>query len=160
MPSGEPVKELILQNVEAAMKLIDGTSNYYTTVNPAYVERGEIGAVEIKTFPHVIITPGPTEYDTEPRQTRVLRKRTGEFLIYIRLMIETRTNVALTIQRFIRDANFALNIDCTRGGNAMDSWLMTDEPWYPSGADDPIGGADLVLKVWYRTDLNNPNSVG
>lgn len=158
-PTGEPLTELILQNIQGAFGAIQGGTDYYTTVPVANIKRAEVGEVEVTAFPAIVLVPGTIEYDTEPRETRVLRVITGKWSISVTLLLQTRTDAVLKVERFIRDVHKAWNVDRRRGNYAMDSRLRMSTPYYPSDPDDDVCGAYMEFEVWFRTGLDDLNSV-
>lgn len=165
-PSREPIQELILQNIEAALKLIQGGSDYYTTVPVENVVRTEYSGPHAMSFPRIEIATGPTEYDTDPRITRVLRQRNAYMTVEARIMLQDRSTSTLAIHRFIADCEKAFHIDRRRGqwtsgrDSAMDSWLARSDPFYPADPREPVCGADLTFVVWYRTELEDTTQTG
>ena len=84
---------------------------------------------------------------------------TGHYRVRATLLVRTRTNAALSIERFVRDVQKSILIDITRGGNAIDTYMTSDDVFYPTELDEPVAGADCVILVHYRTlrtDLNTP----
>lgn len=158
-PVGEPLTETILQDIQDAFELIQGGADYYTTVPVANIKRAEMGEVEVTAFPAIVYTPGMIEYDTEPRETRVLRVITGRWTLHATILLQTRTDAVLKVERFIRDVHKAWNVDRRRGGNALDSRLVRSTPYYPSDPDDDVCGAYLEFEVWFRTALDDLNTV-
>ena len=122
-------------------------------------EAGQIGEVEVVAFPAIVLVPGTIEYDTEPRETRVLRTITGRWTIHVTLLLQTRTDAVRKVERFIRDVHKAWNVDRRRGNYALDSKLRLSTPYYPSDPDDDVCGAYMEFEVWFRTALDDLNSV-
>ena len=158
-PTGEPLTEIILQDIQDAFEAIQGGDDYYTTVPVANIHRAEIGEVEVVAFPAIVLVPGTIEYDTEPRETRVLRTITGRWTIHVTLLLQTRTDAVRKVERFIRDVHKAWNVDRRRGNYALDSKLRLSTPYYPSDPDDDVCGAYMEFEVWFRSALDDLNSV-
>jgi hypothetical protein len=153
-PSGNPVKELILQNLETVLAAIAAGDDYYTTVRKVF--RLDVAPPEVNSFPAVAIVPQGTDYDN-PR-TRVTNANAGAFRVQLTLLLNTSSNVARTIERFIRDVHKALWVDYTRGGYAHYTRIVRDEIFYPVDESDPLCGADVFLEIDYRTSRSDLNT--
>lgn len=160
MPTGEPIAEMILQNIETVLKTLVAGTDYYTTVQPENVERVERNALEITSFPHILIWPGRTMYDADPLERRVNQVITTLMLVEISISMTTRATTAQRdLQRFVRDVHRALLLDHTRGGNAMDSRILQSEPFYTNDERGPLSWADLVFEIKYRTPRQDLNAL-
>jgi len=155
-PTGEPVKEDILANIEdVALPLLVTGADYYTTV--ATITRIDAGPMDVKDFPAVIIVPLGADYAREGSQGTLTLA--ASFRIQLSLFLRTRTDATLKIERFMRDVHKALLIDRTRAANAINTRVMSDEVFYPTEDDEPYVSANLTVEVDYRTvwdDLNTP----
>ena len=155
MPSGEPVKEDILQNLKTTIEGIAAGGDYYTDVREVSLLEAE--PTMVSQYPCAIISPLGTEYDHPG--TATMNTITGHYRVRATLLVRTRTNAALSIERFVRDVQKSILIDITRGGNAIDTYMTSDDVFYPTELDEPVAGADCVILVHYRTlrtDLNTP----
>lgn len=153
-PSGEPVKELILQNLETTLDAIAAGADYYTEVRSVDRARSLVQAVD--DTPAVLILPDGTTYDTEP--ARLVGVVSGTFRVGLLLVARDATTPQLTIERFIRDVHKALLVDITRGGNALNTRLVTDDVYIPVEETDPIVLGDLLVEIDYRTLRTNLNT--
>lgn len=153
-PSGEPVKEQLLANLETTLAAIVEGADYYTTVRK--VLRLDAAAPEINAFPAIVIVPIGTRYDNQ--RSQVVGAVAALYTVQLTLLVRTATDVATTIERFIRDVHKALFVDITRGGPAINTRVVSDEIFYPSDAREPIGGADLEVAIDFRTPRSNFNT--
>ena len=155
-PSGEPVKEDILANLEdTALPLIVAGADYYTTVET--ITRVDAGPMDVKSFPAIIIVPLNTDYDREGTQGTLTIA--AAYRIQLSLFLRTRTDSALKLERFIRDVHKAVLVDRTRNSNALNTRAVSDEVFYQTEDDEPYASANLTIEVDYRTlfdDLNTP----
>lgn len=164
MPTGSPVKEAILDDLQnTALPLIAaGVSAspvsgdaYYTAVEQ--ISRVEAGPMDLKMFPCIVIVPLSTDYDREgSRGTRTIA---ATYRVQLSLFIRTRTDAVSKIERFIRDVHKAVLIDRTRNDNALLTRVASDEVFYPTEDDEPYSTATVIIEVEYRTlfdDLNAP----
>jgi hypothetical protein len=155
-PSGSPVKEAILDNLQdTALPLLVAGSDYYTTVEK--IQRIDAGPMELKMFPAIVIVPLSTDYDREATQGTLTIA--AAYRIQLTLFLRTRTDAASKIERFIRDVHKAVLIDRYRNGNALNTRMVSDEVFYPTEDDEPYTTANVILEVDYRTvwnDLNSP----
>tara|TARA_R110000796_G_scaffold98924_3_gene206772 strand:+ start:216 stop:692 length:477 start_codon:yes stop_codon:yes gene_type:complete len=154
-PSGSPVKEAILDNLQnTALALLVAGSDYYTTVEK--VQRIDAGPMELKMFPAIVIVPLSTEYDREGTQGTLTIAAT--YRIQLTLFLRTRTDAASKIERMIRDVHKAVLIDRYRNANALNTRVVNDEVFYPTEDDEPYTTANVILEVDYRTAWNDLNS--
>lgn len=152
-PSGDPVKEAILQDVETTLAAIVAGADYYTDV--LLVTRIGTVPIELKEYPAIVITPLGTEYD-QPGAATTLAIH-GNYRLRLTLVVRTRTDAVQALENFIRDVHKALLVDITRGGRALNTRMMSDEVYYPTQIEEPVAIADCTVLVAYRTtrtDLN------
>jgi hypothetical protein len=152
-PSGTPVKEAVLQNLETALAAIAAGAAYYTTV--ARVQRINTVPIDLPEYPAIVLVPLGTDYDPPGAATTLAIA--GHYRVQATLIIRSRTDAVADLENFIRDVHKALLVDPTRGGLAIDTRLVSDSVYYPTDIEEPVALADLVIEVHYRTtrtDLN------
>lgn len=152
-PSGSPVKEQVLDNLQTTLAAIAAGDDYYNTV--ALVNRINTAPVEVAQYPAIIITPIGTDYD-QPGEATTLAIR-ANFRIQLTLILRTRDNPSEELENFIRDVHKALLVDITRGGLAINTRMISDEVYYPTQIEEPVAVADCGIVVDFRTlrtDLN------
>jgi len=154
MPIGEPIKEQILSDIEATIRSITGGADYYYTIEK--VLRLDTGALQLNSFPGVVIVPTNTGYDNS--RSTVVGVVAGSFEIILSCYLRTATNVAKSVERLIRDVHTALYVDITRGGLAINTRVLSDDIFYPDDAVEPVCGADIRIMVDYRARRTNLNS--
>ena len=109
-------------------------------------------------FPAIVLVPGTIEYDTEPRETRVLRTITGAGRSTSRCCFRReRTPCARSSGS---SATFlAWNVDRRRGNYALDSKLrLKARPTTRQTRRRRVRSLHGV-RVWFRTALDDLNSV-
>lgn len=153
-PSGTPVKEAILQDLETTLAAISAGADYYTSV--ATVTRVNTVAIDLPEFPAIVLTPLGTEYDP-PGQATTLAIA-GHYRIRATLVVRTRTDAVEDLENFIRDCHKAMLVDTTRGGLAIDTRLVSDEVYYPTDIEEPVALAELTIMVIYRTQRTDLNT--
>lgn len=153
-PSGTPVKEAILQNLETVLATISAGSDYYTNV--ATVTRINAVPIDLPEFPAIVLSPLGTEYDP-PGQATTLAIA-GHYRIRATLVVRTRSDAVAALENFIRDVHRCILLDTTRGGLAVDTRLLSDEVYYPTDIDEPVALAELVILVIYRTTRSELNT--
>lgn len=162
-PAVEPLQERILQTILTDLRKITGGSNYWHTVLSDAVARQEFSDVTIDTFPSIQVAAGLTEYDVEPRETRVLRVISAHMYVPVRALIEDRSTPTVSIHRLIRDVHKAIHTNRRRNDGttdlALDSWVYSSDPRYPAAPADPVCGADFVIFVNYRFSIDDPDTV-
>jgi hypothetical protein len=152
-PSGSPVKELILQDLETTFAAISAGAEYYTDV--AVVSRINTVPLEIRDYPAVVLVPIGTDYDQPGLATTLALA--GHYRVRATLVVRTRTDAALTLENFIRDIHKSLLVDITRGGLAIDTRMISDEVYYPTQIEEPVAIADCMIEIDYRTPRTNLN---
>ena len=152
-PSGTPVKEAILDNMQTTLGNISAGSAYYHSV--ASISRINTVPIEIRDYPAIVITPLGTEYDQGGDATTLALH--GDYRIRVTLVIRTRTDASQSLEEFIRDVHKALLVDITRGGLAINTRMLSDDVYYPTQIDEPVAVADCVVLVSYRTERTNLN---
>lgn len=152
-PSGSPVKEAILDNLQTTLAAITAGGDYYNTV--ALVSRINTVPIEVQDYPAVILTPLGTEYDQGGDATTLALH--ADYRIRLTLIIRTRDNASEALENFIRDVHRSILVDITRGDLAINTRMLSDEVYYPTQIEEPVAVADCVVLVSYRTlrtDLN------
>lgn len=152
-PSGLPVKEAILDDLQTALEAISGGGAYYTTV--ASVSRINTVPIELRDYPAIVITPLGTDYD-QPGEATTLAIYAG-FRVRLTLVVRTRDDASGTLENFIRDVHKSILVDISRGGRAINTRMVSDEVYYPTQIEEPVAIADCVVFISYRTlrtDLN------
>lgn len=153
-PSGSPVKEQILDNLQTTLASITAGSDYYNSV--ALVNRINTAPIEVAEYPAIIITPLGADYD-QPGVATTLAIRVN-YRIRLTLIIRTRDNPSEELENFIRDVHRSLLVDITRGGLAINTRMLSDDVYYPTQIEEPVAVADCTITVDFRTlrtDLNS-----
>jgi len=152
-PSGTPVKEAIVADLETTLAAVAAGSDYYNTIEK--VTRIDAGPMNIKMFPAVIIVPLSADYSREGDQGTLTIST--EYRVQLSLFMRTRTDAVTKIEKLIRDVHKAILVDRTRGGNALNTRALSDEVFYPTEDDEAYTSANLTIGVTFRTkndDLN------
>jgi hypothetical protein len=112
--TGTPIAELILQDVETTLAAITEGPDYFTTINR--VDRIDAGFPEVREPPQIFLGLGPQEMsDLGDDGTPHYLMR--HFLnLEVQFFLRAVDDVALKLQRAIRDVVHALKADETRGG--------------------------------------------
>lgn len=160
MPTGNPVAELILQNIELTFKSINGEPDYFTTVNPANVKRMDKNLIEVNSFPFIGFVASDTFYDRLPIEKRVSQRISTEMFVEVTIALQTRAATAQTdLENFIRDVHRAWMLDKGKrglhpiNGNelAFDSRLVEAHRYYTNTERGPLSWADMTFEVNYGT---------
>lgn len=152
-PSGSPVKEAILDDLQTTLEGISAGAEYYSDV--ALVTRVNTVPIELAEFPAIVITPLGTEYDQGGDATTLALH--ADFRVRLTLVVRTRDSASETLENLIRDVHKRILVDITRGGRAINTRMLTDEVYYPTQIEEPVAIADCTVLVSYRTlrtDLN------
>lgn len=152
-PSGTPVKEAVLANLETTLAGITAGSDYYTSV--ARVNRIDTVPIELTEYPAIILVPSGASYDPPGDATTLAIA--VHYRVEATLVIRARTDAVEKLENFIRDVHKALLVDITRGGLAIDTRLTEDRVYYPTDIEEPVAIAELSIEIHFRTrrtDLN------
>lgn len=154
MPVGEPVKEQILADIETTMALLVEGVDYYNTAEK--ILRLDTGALQVNSFPAIVIVPGRTTYDNS--RSTVVGVVAGSFNIVLSGFLKTATDVSKSVERLTRDVHKALFVDITRGGVAINTRVLSDDIFYPDDTTEPVCGVHIRIMVDYRALRTNLNT--
>lgn len=149
MATGTPIAELILQDVETTLAAITEGPDFFTTINR--VDRIDAGFPEVREPPQIFVGLGPTEMSDAGDNGAALGLMTHFLNLELQLFIRGIDDVALKLQRAIRDVVHALKADESRGGCALRTEIVRAEPVYPADIGDPIAMVVFDVRVFFRT---------
>jgi len=141
--SGDPVWELILQNIVTTLEAIAPPS-YQTTVR--VVDRFEDNPLEITRMPAVLVA----NTTMQPSWTRnFLTEYMME--VMLRFVLKRTDDAEQKLARFIADALVALNVDTHRGGYAVETETAGEiETFIFPGKQVEVCVADVPVTVEFR----------
>ena len=161
-PSGLPVKEDIIANLQTVLETIAAGSDYYTDVQR--VTRYVGGPMDMTEFPCIVMTPEGTEYG--PPATQGTLTSAASFRVNLGLYIRNRgassslgvdPDVPVELEKFIRDVRQAVIVDRTRGNKAINTFAVSDQVFAPTQDDDAYATANLIVEINYRTNWDDLN---
>ena len=158
-PSTEPITELILQDLEAAVASISQTHptvEYWTDI--AQVVRRDAGDPTINVYPTVIVTIDGNEV-SDDLDSGFNSLNTENLMVMLEVQMKSYVDVALLHQHVIRDVRTAIMQDPTRGGIAIHTFVESTKSWYPT-ATDPLTIVDINIRVAYRTHVGDLEMAG
>lgn len=150
-PTGTPVDELIVQDIVTTLEAIDAPT-YHNTV--LHVERYQaLNEQQVYEFPVVLLgVPVITWSDSiSPLLEGVLR-------MTLRAVVEDLETHQQSLAWIAADIRKALLADVTRSGNAVDTKVLSQEPFMVIDASGPVAAVDISIQVRFRHDYDDPNS--
>lgn len=153
-PSGEPVAETILQNIETVLAAIAEGSDYYTDV--ARVYRADKLTQAIHEKPAIVVAPGQSSLERPGEQVTGALAVTARYDLM--LVMDGGDEPVRDIQRFMRDVHKALLADRTRGSVAYNTRVTLMDPFMPEDTEPCLVLADMAVEVDYRTDEDDLNT--
>ena len=151
-PTTKPVPERILENLEATLIIPDGGASYYYDV--AMVLTPGTTEFQMPSVPGIAIFPeGATSDDTE-----LLFNQSYRWDITIVGILRQRTGTAPDdLIRFAHDIYNVLQIDPTRGGDAIDTKWRGFDLVPPTDDNDNEYWVQCRIQIIYRTDDGDMN---
>lgn len=159
-PTGTPVQERALQNLQTALEAIAGAPSFYTTLAPNGVHRNKGDNLldpSIKQYPTILIIEGEVSKDENsawPMVECVLP-------VVLRCGIARRDGVETELRKFAADVAQAVRANyrlADGGGDVALVAAVTGEQAYQSDGVSPIGAVDVVLSIRYRYLYDDPNT--
>ena len=84
-----------------------------------------------------------------------LQERTSQFDVEV--YVKGTANYDDTLDQICLEIEEALTSDVTRGGNAIDTRILSFESDFNGDGDQPIAVARLIVEVRYQVRENNPD---
>ena len=146
-------REKILDNIEERLKFIRQVDGYFNTVEAGNIQRVLGIPTNITEFPALFIIAGPE--DAEDTPTGYV---TSRFLVGISAWIKgTLETLPQAIENILSDIKKLMQVDTTRGGNAIDtSYTGVGQPTL-NEITAPVGFIDISFTVTYRTLREDPS---
>lgn len=149
-PTDDPIRKGVADNVKTALGLPLGIAPYRTDIR--LVEWLGPNVFAIPVYPCILIAPGTVTYTDE-----VYPLITGKLSFWLSCAIENaKVDEGLdAIYDLVEDVKLALDVDITRGGNAIDTHVRSDQPYIPE-VTTPLYGVDILVEVDYRHRRSDP----
>jgi len=150
-PTDAPVRKLILDDVVSTLEAVTAGGTYRSSIEKVRIIGRNV--LEQVDYPCVLIAP--------PAQTmsdRVHPLITAKLTIQCSGAVEDGDDDEAMAAAYdlIEDIKLALTSDITRGGYALDTHIISDEPYVPD-VSTPIFGIDFVVEVDYRHRYSDPS---
>lgn len=149
-PTGTPVEEAILDNIETTLAAI-ATPSYKTTVRR--VDRIKPLGYALQEFPSIII--GVPTVTWSPVVTSRIE---GELKVTVRGAVEDRETGFQTIHDLAADIRQALLTDTSRNTLACWTRIETQEPFLAVEEAGQVVFVDLAVRVLFRHLYDDPNT--
>lgn len=151
----DSIRELILQNLESAIKNVKTTNGYNNNIPDENVKRGKVVPVDIREG-----IPGVFIYvDDDPVVNRELgiNIKTHRELKVLLEVWQTSAEVDLPakINEIEAEVIKAVMVDRKRGGYAIDTALENSEAFYLEG-EKRVGGMIITVVISYYHKEANP----
>lgn len=149
-PSRTPVRQLVLEDIEAALQAI-APPDYASTMAPGQVRRYGATRTNVSDYPGCVVVP--LEETTDDSRTLL-----QEHLMVVALQFIVRSSTWKTaLLALLADARVALLADHTRGGNAAWTRIIAEEV-FDAEPSTPIATAQMIVHVLYRTRYDDPTT--
>jgi len=162
LPSTEPISELILQDVEAALRGIDSGRvgfTYWNIVQDKYVVRYNAGFPTLPGYPACAIAIAGISVDDDlDEDLHSLNTETASLLI--EGWINVISDVPKALQRFARDIRTALMEDPRRAGMAIHTEIQSVRFVHAESVTDPYSFVEVQVDVRYRTRVQDLETAG
>jgi len=149
-----PLRHLIKENAVAALKLITTANGYNYDISADQV------------IDHRPLFPNPPKYptifiwwETTVNSNQVLTSHSVKVgSLMVGLQAAYNDDPELGMDKLAADIEKAMMVDRYRGGYAIDTELVDDDPdWRPPG-QDPTGAVYMNFQITYRHKVGNPFS--
>ena len=146
----DSIREKIMANVETTLEGITTAAGYNSTIQRVY--RIRLAGLNIQEFPSIVVIPGREINAEEPvdRYTERL-----SFVLECWLKEASKDDIATQVNKLVADVQKALLVDYTRGGMAINTKLLGNEPFY-NDVNAPYGGVDIEIEIHYRHQYSDP----
>ncbi len=157
-PSGTPVQERALQNLQTALEGITGSPSYYTTLAPNGVHRNRgDNALELKQYPAILMLEGEVTKDENSAWPMV----ECVMPVVLRCALNMRDGVETELRKFAADVAQAVRSNyrlADGGGDVALVAAVTGEQAYQTDGVSPVGAVDVVLSIRFRYLYTDPNT--
>lgn len=155
---GDSIRELIFKNLKTTFQSIKGQPTYHNTVDDENVNiihgtRAQQGYNE----PYIYIYPNDEVFDPNKGEK-------GKFFKVLSVGIESwlrqDDDISLmnkTLNNWIADMEYALMVDASRGGYAIDTGIVSHTPFLES-VNSPKCGVITQIDIYYLQNNNDPTS--
>lgn len=150
-----PIRELIFQDLKVALQAISGGAEYNNTIPTGNVNiihgNKEEDAYE---EPYIYIYPNPETVSLDRGERGKWFKVLG-IGIEVWLRENEKANLGATINEMLYDVEKAVMVDPTRGGNAIETHLVSNTVFINDMAS-PLCGLIVEIEVYYQNDIFDP----
>lgn len=159
-PTGTPVAERALANLQTALETIQGSPDYYTTLAASNVirNRGDNVMQVLKVYPGILILEGEVVKDENSAWPMV----ECEMPVVLRCALNRRGDGTETdLRRFAADVAHCVRQNyrlADGGGDVALVAYVTGEQVYQSDEAIAVAAVDVVLRIRYRYLYDDPNT--
>jgi len=162
-PATEPVAELIIQNIEAALLTIspqNSTTDYWNKIRS--VHRHDVGYPTLSSYPSIVLMMGNKTISDE-LDAHEYSLNTEELNIRMDIWLEQTSDAALQMQRIERDVRTALMLDPRRTTSGTELAVHTHITGatynYAADLSQPNALVELDVTIKFRTRVDSLESV-
>lgn len=155
-PTGTPVSERVLVNLQTVLEGITGAPTYYTTVMGVHRNKGD-NPLSLSEHPAIMIIDGD-EVDDENSAWPMVE---CELPVNLRCSIRMRNGVETELQKFAADVSQAIRQNYRLpdvGGDVALVAYVTGKQVMQSDTVSPIGVVDVAVRIRYRYLHDDPNT--
>ncbi len=157
-PTGTPVAERVLVNLQAVLQAIAGAPSYKTTVvsNGVFRNAGD-NPLSLKQWPAILIVENDVVEDENSAWPMVECDAT----LTLRCALQMRTGIESALRDFAADVKMAVRQNYRLpdgGGDVALVAFVTGEAVFQSDGASPIGVVDVPVRIRYRYLFEDPNT--
>lgn len=149
------IRELIIQNLQTAIKQVKRKNDYENDIESALVYRAT-NAVNTTMFPSVYIFEGDER--VEEREVGSDPFVIKEMDVTVEFWMKEFENLATKVNSLEADITKAIMEDCTRGGYAMGQDVDSSIPFFQE--EQNVGGRILTFSIRYVVKEIDPYTGG
>ena len=153
MAPAESIRELVIQDLEAAIGAIDATASggtlYHSTI------AGVVRYLDYEADHPTPVAMVTGLSSTEDDSTHQIQDITMRYRVDVALEVKDATNIQRDLSRLADDVRRAILVDPKRGGYAIDTHILSTDYLYPVD-DGPYAGAVIEGTVLYRHRWGDP----
>lgn len=148
----DSIREKVMKNVVSTLEGITADKGYDITIQK--VSRLKLVGLNIKVFPTIVVIPTP-----EPKEQEPVDRYTCRLGLTLECWIKERVNITSEVNQVLANVEKALMVDYTRNGLAIDTKIISNDPFY-NETNQPYGGVNIMIEIVYRHLYADPYALG
>lgn len=149
----DTVKEAIMKNIKTTLEAIQAGETYNNTIKS--VQRWQQKGNSLVLVPCIVINAGPEDRTDDPNPLT-----SCDFTVYIDVWTRDESDSTDSIlNSLFGDIIKALTADITRGGNAVETHILSVVP-FETIEGQPYAGIIVETLIKYRHEQTDPETSG